>query len=470
MEFNSDPKNFLEKNKAKTMVSDIISMNKSIFEQPRKTVLGEQRGFYNLEYNNGWTLTTIPATCKFTATIKGKTLDIFVANDCWYVGGTKTYRVNESMINQLADKFLKTDTTDDIYTLLSNIYGSHWGPHTYTSQFIPAEKKDNITILLYDIDNDDGNTDGSFVVGFFWAKDNYLNSELKKYTGLPEGGSNELTMFYIDACLFAKGESLWEITDTYPSMVISTLSHELQHMIHFYQKVIKNSLSKSSDVWLDEMCSLMAEDFVASKIAIDNGPRGVSYSDPTAGVPPISEGRLPLYNESNDDSVVEWLSGSSVLRSYSIAYAFGAYLGRNFGGVQLFKRIVQNPYTNHQAITNALNSLGYSDTFSTVLQKWGVAVLCSDILTMSEGYSYNKGAWFNSTSDNGITYQIGSINMFNYSTQPFIYQDSGEIGYPYYTYIKKASNRYYQRAANFTGTFKDLIRIDDTVRLTVVVK
>jgi len=465
-EFNSNPEDFLNKHKSN---SPIIEKRSNILPpHPRKATVGEQKTFFNLNYNGGWSIEYIPSTCRFSQNIKGKNLNIYVADDCWYIGGTKTYKVNDTMVAAMADKFLKADTTNDIYTLISGIYGSHWGLHNYPG-FIPSSEEDNITILLYDIDNDNGNTTGGVVLGYFWAKDNYLNSELKKYTGLTEGGSNECTMFYIDACLFAKGDGLWDITDNYPIQMISTLAHELQHMIHFYQKVIKNNLSKSSDVWLDEMCSLMAEDFASEKIGF-NGPRGIDYNDGTAGSPSNSNGRLPLYNNNNDDSVIVWLDGDDVLRSYSIVYSFGAYLARNFGGVKLFKNIVQNPYINYLAINNALSSLGYSETFSSCLQKWGAAVICSDQLTMSTGYSYNKGTWFTSTSDNTIDYNIGSINMFNYDPTPLIYENYQEVGYPYYSSLKKSSNRYYKRASGFSGTLKDLIRLEDTVRLTVVVK
>lgn len=466
-EFNRNPKDFLNKHKTN---NPIVDKRQSItILSPRKATLGELKNFYNLIYNGEWSIENILSTCRFTETIKGKTLNIYVANDCWYIGGTKTYKVDETMVQAMADRFLKTDTSDDIYTLVTGIYGSHWGPHTYNNVFIPSTEENNITILLYDIDNDNGNTAGGVVLGYFWAKDNYLNSELKKYTGLSQGGSNECTMFYIDACLFAKKDGItWEITDSDPANIISTLSHEAQHMIHFYQKVIKNKLSNSSDVWIDEMCSLMAEDFVAKKIGV-NGPRGVAYDNGSAGSPNNTSGRLPLYNDYNDDSVVVWLLDQDVLRSYSIAYSFGAYLARNFNGVNLFKNIVQNPYINYQAITNAVNSLGYSETFGTLLQKWGASVICSNNTSMELKYSYNRGDWFDSTNDSGLIYEIGSINMFNYSPEPLLY-DGTSVGSPYYSSIKKASNRYYLRGSSISGTLKDIIKLDDTIRLTIVVK
>ncbi|MCJ7623747.1 MAG: hypothetical protein MUO76_09610, partial [Anaerolineaceae bacterium] len=60
------------------------------------------------------------------------------------------------------------------------------------------------------------------------------------------------------------------------SYTYGVLAHEFQHMIHFYHKaIIANSGISNSDTWLNEMCSLTTEDFVAGKLGID-GPRGVA--------------------------------------------------------------------------------------------------------------------------------------------------------------------------------------------------
>ena len=47
----------------------------------------------------------------------------------------------------------------------------------------------------------------------------------------------------------------------------------------------------------------------------------------------------------------------NVLESYSNAYAFGAWLVRNYGGPALLRRIVQGSETDESAIVNAVNAL-----------------------------------------------------------------------------------------------------------------
>jgi hypothetical protein len=84
-------------------------------------------------------------------------------------------------------------------------------------------------------------------------------------------------------------------------------------------------------------------------------PRGVTYSDPTAGPTGNVSGRLPLYNYWNDIQVSRW---DGELRNYSINYALGAYLARTYDGALLFRDIVQTGLDGEAAITNALANQG----------------------------------------------------------------------------------------------------------------
>ena len=78
--------------------------------------------------------------------------------------------------------------------------------------------------------------------------------------------------------------------------------------------------------WLNEMVSMIAQDLIAEKMAV-NGPRGVTYNDPSAGTANTTAGRLPKYNANNYIRVSEWSHSAR----YEIAYAFGAYLARTYG-------------------------------------------------------------------------------------------------------------------------------------------
>ena len=396
---------------------------------------------------------TVAATCRKTLTVGGKTVNIWVANDCWSGAGVKTYEVTTAMTDVLAEKFLKSGVDNDIYDWLSNIYGAEWGAHSF-SELIGDT--DEIDILLFDIDGDDVPA-GGVVMGYFWAKDNFKSSGAKSIAY-----SNERVMFYLDAVMYARPDGgTWEDTDTWPSEMFSTLGHEFQHMIHFYQKAVLRTGSSNSETWINEMCSLVSEDLIARKLQV-SGPRGVAWDDGTAGSSGNSSDRLSRYNTNNDDAVAAW---SGTLENYSVNYAFGAFLARNFGGAQLFKDIIQNTSTNYEAINNALTAGSYSKNFADVLQAWGVANILSDNTNpTSDCYQYNNTGWFNSTIGS-ISYDLGSINLYNYSPTPTIYTTLPTSGG-----MNGSSNIYYNAGVNLSGSNRWRIKIDSGVRLTVIVR
>ncbi len=119
-----------------------------------------------------------------------------------------------------------------------------------SSSYIP--ESDEITILLTDINNDNSSNGG--VVGYFWAKDNYTQSTV--------AGSNERVIFYIDSVMYANNDSDGDgNADNYwENIIYSTLAHEFQHMINFYQRVAKRGLA--TETWYNEMLSAAIEDIV----------------------------------------------------------------------------------------------------------------------------------------------------------------------------------------------------------------
>ena len=414
---------------------------------------------HNFIYDS--TSSQIPATCRAVAGDGTKTLNIWVADDCWEVGGNKLKLITQTMVDVLQQKFLQPYPANDIYDWVSNIFGEEWGVHSYPDDLIEANNE--ITILLYDIDEDNSTNGG--VLGFFWAKDNYKMSRIEY--------SNQRIMFYIDAVLFAteEGDS-WDVSDLWPSEGISAMAHEFQHMIHFYQKaVLLIEEGYNTESWINELLSMTTEDIVSDKIEV-NGPRGVSHLDGSAGSQWITEGRLPLYNHYNDIAVAYWPppEDPEVLRNYSINYAFGAYLARNYGGAELMRNIVHNDYTDYRALESALSVLGYSESFATVLQKWAAANLLSDNTDAAQGYSYNTGTWFQSELGS-ITYNLGSINLYNYKygsqEGPFIYSTLplGDNSVHYRT-----SNLYFRVGSDLTGRVDREIFMGQNVKLTVVVK
>jgi len=353
--------------------------------------------------------TSIPATCRSIDSFDGKTLVIYVADDCWFENdnGSKDSYVDQGMVDALGDEFLPVNGDKGIRDWVTDIYGEPWGDHPY-SNMIESGAEDYMTILLYDIAGDNSTNGG--IVGYFNSGNNFLKTSYSD--------SNERLMFAMDAVLYAtESDGSWDKTDYWPQSVFSTLAHEFQHMVHYYQKQIVSGVGSSA--WFNEMCSLVTEDLLADKIGVP-GPRGVDPpTDGSAAFPgDCSSTRISTYNYWSDDSLTHW--GSNIedqLKSYASAYAFGAYLARNYGGAALFREIVQSEWTDEQAVIQAISTLGYGNkSFGELLTEWAVAALGSDNIDTT-GLSYNSGDFRTSSPSDpeGAGYNLGSINLYNYA-------------------------------------------------------
>jgi predicted RNA-binding protein with RPS1 domain len=449
-EFNSDP---FKK------TPTINSNNKSINYSTAATSysVGDPLDFYDADD------AVVPSTVRAKITVGDVNLYVWVEDDSW-TGNSGD--VTQTMVDEFADKFLTSGSNNDIYDWVVNLAGKPWGPHSYTDLIADT---DDIHILLLDIDNDGAGG----VLGYYYSRDNFDRITDTSDTYYNDyKGSNEKVMFYIDSGFLSTAEgSTWEITDEYPQEAVSTLAHEFQHMINFYQKSVKNQLSGGAEDWLNEMLSMAVEDLVASKIEAD-GPRGVSYNDGTTGSSSNTGGRLPLYNYYNERSLTNW-TGS--IRDYAINYAFGAYLIRNFGGAEFVKSLIQNDKLDSQAVTDALSDLGYSSyDFDTVFNKFATANLLSDMTNAPTGMKFNTGTWFESTQGD-ITYSLGSINLYNYLYQsgsvshsgPYIYGNGSSMD----SRVNPSSNTYYQAGNDVYGTESYTIDdLDTDVKVTVVIK
>ena len=371
-------------------------------QSQRAVAEGDRFIFRDVDDGN---LVFIPATARSVVTDSGTTVVLWVADRDWgpHCSGAGPCLTGE-MVDALADRFFRPGAGNDIHDWVTAIFGAPWGPHRY-SDLIPPSAAGEIHILLFDIKGDGAPERGQCrTVGFFWAVHNFPQ-RIRRV-------SAERLIFFMDAALAALPEGpSWEVTDHWPSIVIATLAHEFQHMIHFYQKWVRRAAV--SETWLNEMASEVAEDLIADKLQV-NGPRGVAAHDPTAGAPGNRRGRLPYYNLFNDLQVTAW---DSTIANYALNYALGAYLARTYGGAALFGHIVQSSSAGVDAIEAALAAGGHDVSFGEVLADWAVATLLSDNTAAPARYRYNPGSWSSSYAD-GEQYRLGSINLFNYRYEP----------------------------------------------------
>ncbi|MFA6508642.1 MAG: peptidase M30 [Treponemataceae bacterium] len=389
-----------------------------------------------------------------------RTLIIWVSNVEW---GT---RITQPMVDALADRFLKTGDDNDIYDWLTKILGPEWGTTSYTN-LIPHTG--DVHILLTDIEGDASPNGG--VVGFFYAVNNFTPGTYSD--------TNQKIMFVIDSYMYANDTSnagSWSADGFWPKEIFSTLAHEFQHMIHFYQKAVVAGAGDSADVWIDEMCAQMAEDLLADKMGVP-GPRGVDYTIGSSGPANNTEGRIPIYNQYSYLPLAVTDSGSFGLLDYSTAYAFGAWVARNYGGAAFLKNVVCSAYMDKEAVEKAAAAGGATlADLDSLIQRWAVSVMGSDRADMPVGYVYNTGDWKTSTV-NGSTYKLGSIDFHKYLPYDAYSGTYGQTPGPMYltssgptSNLSASSNVYYAAARSFAGKKSFEVSLPVGVTMTVVVR
>lgn len=364
----------------------------------------------------------IDATLHGIAADGGVTVRIWV-HDEWWSPLAGTTRINQEKVDLLLDSFLSTGTGNDIYEWVTALYGPPYGEHGFSNLIAAPESGQEVDILLLDVLQDDRTDSG--IAGFFWAKDLYAAGD-----GSDEiPTSNERVMFYIDAPLYGQlDEGGWDATDVWPQIMVSTLAHEFQHMIHFYQRNV--GLGISASTWFNEMLSLITEDLVADKLGID-GPRGVDsdlFPEGGPGTAPITAGRLPAFVDRPQTGLFDWPASTAdeekILAAYAAAYAYGAYLGRAYGGAEFVARLMDAQAADEGAVNAALALGEYGVELRETLAGWAASMLLSDVVIprlpgdvlpgdVQRG-GYNRGGWF--SSQRGETsYRLGSINLSHYT-------------------------------------------------------
>lgn len=413
--------------------------------------------------------------------VGGRRLHIWVSDAAWSDGygptipsAGLTRGVTPTMVNQLADRFMHA-TEARIYDWVTDLYGEEWplsgAPAGFDGKLIDGGGQ--VHIFLANLNP--GGTADEVLMGYFHSLNNVVG-----YTG-----SNEKVLFALDASSLAtpSGNDGWQITDYWPSEIVSTLAHEFQHMIHYNQKQVKHSTTTVqqpwTDTWINEMASLITEDLVADKLGV-SGPRGVSGTDYTVGTSGNTAGRLPLFNLYHDVVTLTGWGTVDLLASYSNSYAFGAWLLRNHGGPQLFHDIVTGPETDYDAIVDAVNANNGADpdvTFASLVRDWGLATFLAESGNRV-GLNYQSsgaGGAFDWTFG-GQGYKVGSIDPWKYRIE---YGDGYILNGPWLatdgvlnssTWVAAGATYYHWAGRQDAATVTTQLTLPPGVVLTVLVQ
>src|SRR5579859_239265 len=207
---------------------------------------------------------------------------------------------------------------------------------TYGSEWTPGIDADvHLTIL-----NAVGLGNG--VGGYFSSEDEYPTS-INPY-------SNEREMFYVNIDGEVPGTSQYN----------STLAHEFQHMIHWYQHPVDLS-------WTNEGMSMLAEHI--------NG---------------FSVGGVDLaFMQTPDTQLNDWASDiNQDIAHYGAGYLFMDYFAEHYGGYSILKELLQDPASPPVNFDDVLAKHGYTDRFIDVLDKWYLANYVQDPTVDQGQYGY----------------------------------------------------------------------------------
>ncbi len=438
-----------------------------------------------------WRLSRVPSGTlssedfdKFTAHVRfvsdvvsGFQLVIWVENDLWGENGGSG-DIQQDMVDTLGDALTKTVSGTSVFQTLTNTFGQPWGT-TATSGLL-RQDTDTVHVFLADIAGaggdfltPDGGSTAAFIAGYFFARDVFLNRSTT--SSLP---GNEKLMVYVHGPAFATGNSPWRLTDFWPSEMALTTAHEIQHLINYYQSSVRTGRQARTEVWLDELMSVLTEELVAERFQryaenenIANwedsflGPRGVA---PRARRPEatVSDGRLTDFVVFPDRSLTSW--GGDIQYDYAASYAFGTWLVRNFGGVGLLPRIYESTSGGYAAIEDAVRwHTGESLTFGELLERWAAANVLSDRNIPARSYRLFGNDWFRSQptlihGTSAAEIRLGDIPFGTYqrnigsgdSSGIFMFTPSDQAADdPFLQATNHAShaNIYYQAAAEHQG-------------------
>ncbi len=299
------------------------------------------------------------------------------------------YNNNSSVVdvdNAIFNWSSLANAIDNSYIKITAICGSN--AYNGGTLQISATSATKLEVLVYDLFHDATSSQTGGVFGYFNPYDFNTNAGITAYnTATGENNpitSNECQNIHIDS-FFLKNDFV-----NNRKIVQSTLVHEFQHLLNFCNK------STNYQTWFTEMLSMSVEELFQTHLGLaDNEtPKNRFYGN-------FDKPYNGFYNwPGNNDS--------NVYYAYANAYAFGAYLMRNYGGVKLIHEIATNPYVNASAITEALHKVGHqNESFNSVLIKFGMVYINTNKSDNSLYKDVNENL-------NGVDYSLKKIDLSNY--------------------------------------------------------
>lgn len=302
---------------------------------------------------------------------------------------------NDPYLNDNTDFSSLKNAIDSVFVKETSIFGSNL---VNGGNFaITTNKNTKLDILIYDITGDGVDNPEAGIYGYFRPLDFYQNDYIVTQ-GYGSATSNECQVINADSYFLKCDLDGYEDSNgnnIKTHKVESTLIHEFQHLLNFCTKRGQYS------TWFTEMLAMSAEDVFQTQIDLSEIDSPKSRFDITFNKPYIGFKDWPATDDDN------------VYYAYANSYAFGAYLMRNYGGIDLINLIATIPYSDEEAVTKSLQMLGYNETFESVFKKFGAVYVLTE---KDSSLTLNKDV---KQSFNNVKYELTSINLSEYIFNKF---------------------------------------------------
>lgn len=299
---------------------------------------GTKRNFYYFSSEDKDAVTQSEFTCKY------------VGNYCyvWFYNSNNTLTPESSFTD--VNSF---DTLGKQFDSICETEQKYFGKHNQDTCYSNIIKgKEKIDIIVTDLEGDakEGQNSGKF--GYFYRVDTFTDINT----------SNKTLAIYLDSYFYLK----------FPEECYSTLVHEYNHLLNWINKMLINKVNngKQMESWFTEMLSMVAEDMFQGILKIKD----------------INSPKSRLYQHLNGSYIgfKNWADDDSVYYNYANAYAFGAFLARNYGGAELINKIATSEYINEEAIEKATNK-----SFEELMRNFAISFLYPS--NGEQPYSANSG-------------------------------------------------------------------------------
>lgn len=296
---------------------------------------------------------------------------LFVEGEYCYIWQDKELEENAKLsideLREFAEKF------DKIYLKQIELCGPKYDGTTIYNNIINPSKK--ISILMTDISEPN-------VLGFFSSSNYFKESNFSSGIEVLVGDS-----VYAKDAIDTKNEGA----------VFSTMVHEFNHLLNFVNKQLKYDLRQ--ETWYTEMLSMITEDFFMEDFNIEyiGSPQQRLESFISLGY---------MYGFKNWEEI----DSNYVTYNYANAYAFGAFLARNYGGAKLIKEICTNEYVNEESVVHAVNKInGTNKTFNDLLYEFSLILFNTKNLNLQMPSLYKDC----SETLNDFDFKLNKIDLSN---------------------------------------------------------